>query len=83
VNHSQERIEMDVENPMITGEGLPEDAQIVEALFMCDLCHQEIYEGESYIYYAGDIFCSTHHLGEHLLKHGLAESRIAKKRVVH
>lgn len=76
-------MDMEVENPIITGEGLPEDSQAVEILFSCDLCHQEIYEGDSYIYYAGDIFCSSHHLGEHLLKHGLAEARIAKRNVFH
>ena len=76
-------IEMVVENPLITGEGLPEDQQVAEVLFSCDLCHQEIYEGDAYIFYTGDIFCSTHHLGEHLLKHGLAETRIAKRNMVH
>ncbi|MFC4409774.1 hypothetical protein ACFOZY_04905 [Chungangia koreensis] len=76
-------MDLEVENPMITGEGLPEEPQEEEILFSCDLCHQEIYEGDSYIYYAGDIFCSSHHLGEHLLNHGLAETRIAKRKVFH
>lgn len=76
-------IEIDVENPVVTGEGLPEDPQAIEVLLSCDLCHREIYEGDAYFFYSGDIFCSTHHLGEHLLKHGLAESRIATRNMPH
>lgn len=76
-------IEMDVENPIVSGEGVPEDLQSEKPVFLCDLCRQEIFEGDTYIHYSGDIFCSTHHLGEHLIKQGLAEERVASNRLVH
>ena len=78
----QERVS-EVENPVVTGVGLPNDEQLSEVALTCDLCKGEIYEGDEYVNYLGDIFCSSHHLGEYLIKQGLAESCIVGKKIFH
>ncbi|WP_017380725.1 hypothetical protein [Paenisporosarcina sp. TG-14] len=69
---------MQIENPMITGVGLPSDPQQAIVVYNCDYCNGEIYEGDSYVVYEGLTFCGSDHLGEHLVKQNLAEELTAQ-----
>ena len=74
---------MNIENPMVTGVGLPEDAQQAEVVFYCDYCNGEIYHGDTFVAYEELVFCSSDHLGEHLVKHNLAEECTADADIYH
>lgn len=74
---------MEIENPMVTGEGLPSDPQQAIAVFSCDYCNGEIFEGDSYIVYEELIFCGSDHLGEHLVKHDMAKELTAESEGFH
>jgi len=74
---------MQIENPMVTGIGLPEDPQQASIVYSCDYCSGEIYDGDTFVSYEQFIFCSSDHLGEYLVKHDLAEELTADSDIYH
>ena len=74
---------MQIENPMVTGSGLPSDPQQAIVVYNCDYCNGEIFEEDICVVYEDLIFCSSDHLGEHLVKHDLAEEITAHTETSH
>jgi len=44
---------------------------------LCKYCKDEVYEKDYKVHHGGELYCNPEHLGEHLIKIGLAEWRVA------
>jgi hypothetical protein len=62
-----------MDNPMVFGYGYEEQLRAPRKVGCCNYrhCKEDLYEGEGYEW-DGYLYCSTEHMGEHIVEENLA-----------